>query len=301
MIATVEKARARGLRLEGFHYREGALHAEDVAVERLAEAVGTPAYVYSAAAVRTSYERLAQAFSPLSAELHFAVKSCPNLHVCRLVRSLGGGMDVVSGGEMERAWLAGTPMRDIVFAGVAKTEDEVRAALDGRFSPVAEAAEAFGAGDVRERGPVGMFNVESESELERIAALAAELDVTARACIRVNPDVDAKTHEYTTTGLEENKFGIYADRVPALFDAYARHPRVDLAGLHVHIGSPVNQVQPYVETVRVILRLFDRLESAGHRPNVLDLGGGWPVDYHQGEAPLNVYIDGNGMPGKRAT
>jgi len=285
MISTLEEGRSRGLGLDGFRYHQGALHAEEVSLEHIAGAVGTPVYVYSAAAVRASFERLHRAFAPLSAELHFAVKSCPNLHVCRLIRSLGGGMDVVSGGEMERAWLAGTPMRDIVFAGVAKTEDEVKAALDGRFSPVAAAAGHFGRGDAGERGPVGMFNVESESELALIARVTGDLGVPARACIRVNPDVDAKTHEYTTTGLEENKFGIYADRVPALFDAYAEHPQVELAGLHVHIGSPVNQVQPYVDTVRVILRLLDRLEGAGHRPSVLDLGGGWPVDYHQGEAP----------------
>ena len=285
MVTTLEASRERGLRMPGFGYPGGRLHAEDVPVETIADAVGTPVYVYSTAAVRGAFERMQRAFAPLSAELYFAVKSCPNLHICRLIHRLGGGMDVVSGGELERAWLAGTPMRDIVFAGVAKTEDEVRAALDGRFSPVAGSAERFGRGDPRSRGPVGLFNIESESELVRIAAVAAELGVPARACIRVNPDVDAKTHEYTTTGLEENKFGIYADRVPALFDAYARHPELELAGLHVHIGSPVNEVQPYVDTVRVILRLLDRLESSGHRPTVLDLGGGWPVDYHQGEAP----------------
>ncbi len=285
MTTTLDERRSRGLGLDGFTYAGGRLHAEEVPVEEIAAAVGTPVYVYSTAAVRRAFERLETAFAPLAAELHFAVKSSPNLHVCRLVRSLGAGMDVVSGGELERAWLAGTPMADIVFAGVAKTEDEVRAALDGRFSPVAESAGRFGRGDAAGRGAVGLFNVESESELERIARVAAELAVPARACIRVNPDVDARTHEYTTTGLEENKFGIYADRVPALFDAYADHPEVELVGLHVHIGSPVHEVQPYVDTVRVVLRLLDRLEAAGHRPTVLDLGGGWAVPYRSGDAP----------------
>ncbi len=274
-----------GLRLDGFSYRDGRLHAEDVPIEQIADQVGTPVYVYSRLAIRRSYQRMQRAFAPLGARLHYAVKASPNLQLCRLVHQLGAGMDVVSGGEMERAWLAGAPMSDLVFAGVGKTEDEVRAALDGRFSGVAGVEERFGRGGAGERGPVGLFNVESESELERIAAISGELGIKARACIRVNPDVDAKTFEYTTTGLEENKFGIYADRVPALFDAFADHPTVELVGLHVHIGSPVWQVQPYVDTLRVVLALLDRLEAAGHRPTVLDLGGGWAVDYQRGEAP----------------
>ena len=274
-----------GLRLDGFSYRGGRLHAEDVPVEQIARAVGTPVYVYSRRAIRRAYERMHRAFAPLGARLHYAVKASPNLHLCRLVHELGAGMDVVSGGEIERAWLAGAPMSDMVFAGVGKTEDEVRAALDGAFSPAAGVEGRFGRGAAGERGPVGLFNVESESELERIAQISSELGIKARACIRVNPDVDAKTFEYTTTGLEENKFGIYADRVPALFDAYANHPTVELAGLHVHIGSPVWEVQPYVDTLRVILGLLDRLEAAGHTPTVLDLGGGWAVDYQRGESP----------------
>ncbi len=274
-----------GLGLDGFSYRHGRLHAEDVAIECIAEAVGTPVYVYSKLAIRRAYQRMHRAFAPLGARLHYAVKASPNLHLCRLMCELGAGMDVVSGGEMERAWLAGSPMADMVFAGVGKTDAEVRAALDGAFSPVTGVEERFGRGAARRRAPVGLFNVESESELERIAAISSELGIKARACIRVNPDVDAKTFEYTTTGLEENKFGIYADRVPAMFDAYARHPTVELVGLHVHIGSPVWETQPYVDTLRVILALLDRLEAAGHEPSVLDLGGGWAVDYSQGESP----------------
>ncbi|MCP3964626.1 MAG: diaminopimelate decarboxylase [bacterium] len=269
----------------GIGYVDGRLQADGVSVEAIAEQTGTPVYIYSAAAIRASYERLRRAFAPLDAKLHYAVKSCPNLHVCRLISELGGGMDVVSGGELERAWLAGAPMEEIVFAGVAKTEAEVRAALDGRFSSLVRHAGRFGREGVHGRGPVGLFNIESESELERIAAISEQLGVPARACIRVNPDVDAKTHEYTTTGLEENKFGIYAERVPAMFEAYDGHPSVELVGVHVHIGSPVPQIDPYVDTVRVILALFDRLEAAGHRPRVLDLGGGWPVDYYHGESP----------------
>ncbi|MEM9597192.1 MAG: diaminopimelate decarboxylase [Acidobacteriota bacterium] len=275
----------QGLGLYGFGYKGGRLQVEGVDVEDLAQALGTPTYLYSAGAIRRSFRRMQRAFAPLGAHLHYAVKASPNLHLCRLLRSLGAGMDVVSGGELERAWLAGTPMSEIVFAGVGKTEAEVRAALDGRFSPLRGDTEGFGRPDPADRGPVGLFNVESESELARIGELAAELDTKARACIRVNPDVDARTHEFTTTGLEENKFGIYADRIPDLFDAYAGHGAVELAGLHVHIGSPVREIEPYVETVKVICALLDRLEAAGHRPSVLDLGGGWPMNYVDGEAP----------------
>jgi diaminopimelate decarboxylase len=283
--ATATSLPEHDLRMDGFRYREGRLHAEEVPIEAIAGAVGTPVYIYSTAAIRASFERLHSAFAPIGAHLHYAVKSSPNLHLCRLMHQLGAGMDVVSGGELERAWLAGTAMKDIVFAGVAKTEAEVRAALDGRFSPLAEAARRLGRDGVLGRGPVGLFNAESESELERIATISAELGIPARACIRVNPDVDALTHEYTTTGLQENKFGIYVDRVPALFDAYAGHPTLELAGLHVHIGSPVWKIEPYVETLEVISALLDRLEAAGHRPTVLDLGGGWAIDYRHGDSP----------------
>ena len=193
-------------------------------------------------------------------------------------------MDVVSGGEMERAWLAGTPMQDIVFAGVGKTEAEQRAALDGRFSPLLDDAERLGARDIESRGPVGLFNVESESELEVLARVAAELGVVARACLRVNPDVDARTHEYTTTGLEENKFGVSWRRVPEIFEAFRDVASVELVGLHVHIGSPVREIEPYESAVKVLLRLVDTLEAEGHAIKVLDLGGGWPMNYTDGQS-----------------
>ena len=271
--------------LDGFHYVGGRLHAEDVGVEAIAEAAGTPLYIYSAGAIQNACERIRTAFEPLGAKLRYAVKASANLQLCRLIRGFGAGMDVVSGGELERAWLAGTPMEDIVFAGVGKTEAEVRAALDGCFSLIGDDAERFGRPDVATRGPVGLFNAESASELERLERIAGELGVRARVCVRVNPDVDARTHEYTTTGLEENKFGIYAEQVPGLFDTFAGRGSLDLVGLHVHIGSPVREIEPYVATVRVVLALMDRLEQAGHRMKVLNVGGGWAVDYEDGEAP----------------
>lgn len=266
-------------------WRAGVLTVDDVPVPAITEAAGTPTYVYSATAIRAAYQRLTTAFAPLGARFHYAIKASPNLHLCRLLRSLGAGMDVVSGGEMERAWLAGTPMSAIVFAGVGKSDAEIRAALDGRFSPMRDAAARFGAPDPVGRGPVGVLNVESESELQSIARLARELGVVARLCVRVNPNVDPHTHEYTTTGKEENKFGIDADRIVALFDAHAGNEWIELAGLHLHIGSPVPKVEPYVEAIEVAFTLIDELEARGHAIRILDLGGGWPVPYRDGEVP----------------
>jgi diaminopimelate decarboxylase len=279
--------------MDFFSWRDGRLHADDTPVEAIAAAVGTPTYIYSGGAIREQYRRLSTSFAPVGAELHYALKASPNLHLCRLLRSLGAGMDVVSGGEMERAWLAGTPMAEIVFAGVGKSEDEVRAALDGRHSLLGAAAAArFGAPDPRNRGPVGLFNVESESELERLSRIGAELGVAARYCLRVNPNVDPHTHEYTTTGKEENKFGIDADRIVDVVSRWAGRPGLEFRGLHLHIGSPVPTVEPYAESVAVAFDLIDQLAAAGHRVAVLNLGGGWPVPYTDGSVPpLEAYAE----------
>jgi diaminopimelate decarboxylase len=278
--------------VQGFQWDGGELHAERVPLAAIAEAVGTPTYVYSAGAIRAAYRRLEAAFAPLRPRLHYAVKASPNLHLCRLLRELGAGMDVVSGGELERAWLAGTPMADVVFAGAGKSDDEIRAALDGRFCPLRETAARWRAPDPAGRGPVGLLNVESQSELQALAAIAAGLGVRARACLRVNPNVDPHTHEYTTTGKDENKFGIDADRIVELFATWAGHPGVELVGLHVHIGSPVPEIEPYAEAIGVLLRLVDDLEGRGHRVTVLNLGGGWPVSYAEGDVPpLEAYAE----------
>ncbi|MCB1008942.1 MAG: diaminopimelate decarboxylase [Acidobacteria bacterium] len=268
-----------------FTWRDGQLHADDVPVEAIAEAVGTPTYVYSATAIRANYARLHGLFAPLGAKLQYAIKASPNLHVCRLLRSMGAGMDVVSGGELERAWLAGTPMSEIVFAGVGKAEEEVRAALAGKYSPIREVAGSHGAPDPVGRGPVGLFNVESESELGRLSKIASELGETARFCLRVNPNVDPHTHEYTTTGKEENKFGIDADKIVEIVERWSGRPGLEFRGLHVHIGSPVPQVEPYAEAIAVVLGLIDELAARGHRVAVLNLGGGWPIDYTEGSVP----------------
>ena len=260
--------------MDAFEYRDGVLHAGDIPVSEIADAVGTPTFVYSADAIRSSYRRIERAFSPLGAHLHYAVKASSNLHILRLLREQGAGMDVVSGGELERAWLAGTPMQDIVFAGVGKTEDEQRAALDGRWSPLLDDAERLGGKDIENRGPVGLFNVESSSELEVLAGVAADLGVVARACLRVNPDVDARTHEYTTTGLEENKFGVSWTRVPGIFNAFRGVASVELVGLHVHIGSPVREIEPYESAVIAERRDVFTVVAFNGQDVTASLGGG---------------------------
>jgi diaminopimelate decarboxylase len=276
--------------VQAFQWFEGRLRAEEVRLDAVANSAGTPVYVYSASAIRAAYRRLKAAFSPLQAELHYAVKANSNLHLLRLLRGLGAGMDVVSGGELERAWLAGTPMNEIAFAGVGKTEAEIRAALDGRFSPMRSEIGGPGWPDPTRRGPVGMFNVESESELERIAALSRSLGTRACFCLRVNPNVDPHTHEYTTTGKEENKFGIDFDRVPEVAERFAHEPALEFRGLHVHLGSPVPQVEPYLEALAVLLTLCERLERRGSPVKVLNLGGGWPVSYtEEASVPIEQF------------
>ncbi len=274
----------------GFQFRDGVLYADDVPVPAIADAAGTPTYIYSATAIRNAYRRLEAAFAPLRVKFQYAVKSSPNTHLCYLLHDLGAGMDVVSGGELDRAWYAGAPTRDMVFAGVGKTDEEIKAALDGRFHGL-EGVPDLQERKPEERGPVGILNAESTSELERIAHWGRELGVTPRVCLRVNPDVDPHTHEYTTTGKEENKFGMDAPFIPDIFDRFDGQG-VALVGLHVHIGSPVPQVEPYAEAVQVLLGLVDEIERRGHKIEVLDLGGGWPINYSEGEVPpLEAYAE----------
>lgn len=270
--------------IEAFVYQNGVLHADGVPIPAIVDSVGTPTYIYSATAIRAAYRRLEAAFSPLGTRFQYAVKSSPNLHLCRLMHDLGAGMDVVSGGELDRAWFAGAPTAGMVFAGVGKTDEEIRSALDGRFHTL-EGISGLPEREPESRGPVGILNAESTSELERIAYWGNELGVRPRVCLRVNPDVDPQTHEYTTTGKEENKFGIDAHQIPEIFDAWGRDRGVDLVGLHVHIGSPVPKVEPFAEVVDVLLELVDELERRGHKIEVLDLGGGWPINYVEGEVP----------------
>jgi diaminopimelate decarboxylase len=249
--------------MEPFEYFNGVLHCERVSLTDVAERFETPTYVYSQGALVAHYDRLAQAFAALAPELCFAVKSCHNLHILRLLRDRGASFDVVSNGEVQRVIEAGGDPAKITFAGVGKTDREISTAIEAG---------------------VGCFNVESEGELEALIAHAKRADKVVHAALRINPDVDALTHPYTTTGKRENKFGVDLERASDLFARFANAPHVRLEGIHLHIGSPVNTVAPYVAAIRRTLALIDDLSRAGVVIDLLNLGGGWGVCYQDRDA-----------------
>jgi diaminopimelate decarboxylase len=261
--------------MDHFSYRDGRLFCEEVDLTALAARAGTPLYVYSRATLRLHYERLTEAFAPLRPLICYSVKSCSNLHVLRVLAELGCGMDVVSGGELHRTRLAGVPASKVLFAGVGKTDEEIHEALG---------AAPHGATASPDAEPIGTFNIESEAEFQTIAAIARQLGVSTRAALRVNPDVDAKTHAYTTTGKAENKFGVDFRRAREFFERFGRHPNLRLTGVHIHLGSPIYTTDPYVEGVERTLALIDELERAGFRIDTLDVGGGFAADYETGKA-----------------
>ncbi|MFN7021329.1 MAG: diaminopimelate decarboxylase [Phycisphaerales bacterium] len=263
--------------MDHFHYRNGRLHGEETDLIDLASRHGTPTYVYSRATLTTHYRRLAEAFAPLKPLICFSVKSCPNIHILRELVALGAGMDVVSGGELHRARLAGCPPERIVFAGVGKTSEEIADALG-------EPDEDVRGPDAPEAPPIGLFNVESEQELLNTAHIAAALNRPTNAALRVNPDVDARTHRYTTTGTAENKFGVDLGRAREFFRKYATHQHLRLRGVHIHIGSPVAEAAPYVEAISRVLALIDELAAEGLTIDTLDIGGGFAADYRTGQS-----------------
>jgi len=250
--------------MDEFRYRDGRLYCEDVPAGRLAEEFGTPLYVYSTRTLVDHFTKVKAAFAPLDAQVCFSIKSCQNLAILRLLREHGAAFDVVSGGEIARALEAGAAPAGLVFAGVGKSDDEIRFALD--------------------QG-IGWFNVESEEELANIARIAASMGTTARCALRVNPDVDPRTHVYTTTGKRETKFGVDLDRARRVFRDFAKRDGVRLAGIHLHIGSPVNTVEPYVQSITKGLGLIDDLRREGLTIEAINLGGGYGAHYDGDEAP----------------
>jgi diaminopimelate decarboxylase len=247
-----------------FRYEEGSLRCEGVAAATIAESVGTPCYVYSAGTLAEHYRRIRDAFAAVDPLICYSVKSCGNLGVCRTLVGLGSGMDVVSGGELFRALAAGARPDSIVYAGVGKRDDEIAAALDAG---------------------IFLLNVESEEEFENIARIARARNATCRCALRVNPDVDPRTHRFTTTGTKETKFGVDIERARSFFRAYGRDPHARLVGLHLHIGSPVYSTDPYVQAVRKALALREELLAEGFEVSVLDVGGGFAADYETGRSP----------------
>ncbi len=241
-----------------FEYRDGVLHAEGVSLARLAAEVGTPFYCYSTATLERHYRVLTEAFAGQDALICFAVKANSNQAVLTTLAKLGAGMDVVSEGELRRALAAGAPASRIIFAGVGKTREEMAFAL--------------------ETGILG-FNVESEPELSALSEVAAGLGKTARVALRVNPDVDAKTHAKISTGKAENKFGIPYGEARRLYAEAAKLPGIAVTGIHMHIGSQITDLGPFRNAFRLMRELAETLIADGHKLEHLDIGGGLGVPY----------------------
>jgi diaminopimelate decarboxylase len=247
-----------------FRYVGGVLHAEDVSLARLADAVGTPFYCYATATLERHYRVFAEAFRGLDPLICYAIKANSNQAVIATLARLGAGMDVVSEGELRRARAAGVPADRIIFAGVGKRAEEMAYALDA--------------------GILG-FNVESEPELALLSTIAASRGRNARIAFRVNPDVDAKTHAKISTGRAENKFGIPFSDAPRLYAAAAKLPGIEVAGIHMHIGSQVTASQPFRDAFSLMRALALELRAAGFAIEHLDIGGGLGVPYRAGSAP----------------
>ncbi|HPD46376.1 MAG TPA: diaminopimelate decarboxylase [Anaerohalosphaeraceae bacterium] len=250
--------------MDCFNYRNGRLFAEDVDVETIAAEVGTPVYVYSKATFLDHLKKIQAAYAELDTTVCYSIKACGNINILRILAEAGSGFDIVSGGELYRAQQAGADTRKIVYAGTGKTDREIIDALNA---------------------PIGYFNIESEEELENLIRLAKETGRHARAALRVNPDVDPKTHRYITTGTRETKFGVDIERAMKVFADYGRNGAVDLCAIHVHLGSGGKTITPYVEAVRKILPVIDALRQAGHTVEMLDLGGGYGADYESDTVP----------------
>lgn len=250
--------------MDHFDYRDGVLHAEDVAVADIAMRFGTPTYVYSAATLTRHYRVFEAALAGIDHDICYAVKANGNIGVLGLLADLGSGFDIVSVGELERVITAGGDPSRIVFSGVGKRVDEIKRALE-----------------------VGIhcFNIESEAELVRIDAVARRLGVTAPISLRVNPDVDAGTHPYIATGLKENKFGIAIGRAEALYAQAAGMAGVRPIGVDCHIGSQLTTLAPFRDAVTRILALIDRLAARGIELSHLDVGGGLGVCYRDETPP----------------
>src|SRR6476661_6999659 len=244
-----------------FSYVGGVLHAEGVSLPRIAETVGTPFYCYATATLERHYRVLQEAFAGLDTRIYYAIKANSNQAVIATLARLGAGMDVVSEGELRRARAAGVPAAKIIFASVGKTREEMAYALgEGILS----------------------FNVESEPELEALSEVAAGLGHTARIAVRVNPDVDAKTHAKIATGKAENKFGVPFEDAPRLYAKAARLPGLKVAGVHMHIGSQITDLAPFRNAFALMRELTLDLRAAGHAIRHLDLGGGLGVPYRGG-------------------
>jgi diaminopimelate decarboxylase len=260
--------------MDYFNYKNGRLFAESVEVEKITGQVGTPVYIYSKATFLEHLRKICQAYSQLDTTICYSVKACGNINILKFMAEQGSGFDIVSGGELYRVLQAGGDPAKIVYAGVGKTDTEI--------------IEALNAG-------IGYFNIESEAELENLIRLAKQdvgkitnlksQIVIPRAALRVNPDVDPKTHRYTTTGKKETKFGVDIERAQKVFADYGREKSIRLCAIHIHLGSAGHTVEPYIEAIKKVLTLIERLRTDGFVIEAVDIGGGYGADYITGTSP----------------
>jgi len=258
--------------MDHFTYKNGVLHAEDVPMSVIADAVGTPVYIYSRATLERHARVFREALAPLErTHIAFAIKANPNLAVLRVLARQGFGGDIVSGGEMKRALAAGMAAQDIVFSGVGKTRTELREALEAG---------------------VGQFNIELEEEGDALGDIAAAMGKRAIAVLRVNPDVDAGTHAKISTGMKENKFGVPIDEAPAIFTRLAARPGLDMRGFALHIGSQIFDLTPIEAAYAKVGALMQAMRGQGHVIDRIDLGGGLGVPYERGKVPPSPAVYG---------
>ncbi len=250
--------------MHDFQYRQGELYCEDVPLSRIAKEVGTPCYVYSHHTLVRHFRVYDGAFTNIPHIVAFAMKANSNLAVLRLMAKEGSGADIVSGGELFRALKAGVPASKIVFAGVGKKPEEIREAL---------------------KADILMFNVESSAELQAINDVAASMGMKARVALRINPDIDPKTHPYISTGLKKSKFGIAADRALEEFKSAAAFSHIKVVGLHAHIGSQLTQVTPFVESLKKVLTMVQALAEQGISLRYVNIGGGLGITYSDETPP----------------
>lgn len=253
-----------------FTYQDNALFAENISLQSLAQTHGTPLYVYSRTELEQRWTAFDQAFGQQPHLVCYAVKTNSNIAILNILAKLGAGFDIVSQGELERVLKAGGDPKKVVFSGVAKKSSEIKRALQ-----------------------VGIrcFNVESFAELDRIQQVARQLDLIAPVSIRVNPDVDAQTHPYISTGLKDNKFGVDIEQAPKLYETAANCSHIEPIGIDCHIGSQLTQVEPFVDALERVLKLKSKLHAAGIDIHHLDLGGGLGIQYTDETPPaISAYI-----------
>jgi len=252
--------------MDYFNYKDGKLFDENVDIEKIADSLGTPAYVYSKATFLDHLEKIRNAYKVIDTTICYSVKACGNINILRFLAQAGCGFDIVSGGELFRVIQAGADMTKVAFAGVGKTDNEILEALNAN---------------------IAYFNIESRQELENFITLAEKEKISPppKAALRINPDIEYKTHAYLTTGTKETKFGVDIESAEKIFSKFGKNKYVNLCAVHIHLGTGGKSIDPYVNSVKKILPLIDKLRAQGHIIEALDIGGGYGADYESDTVP----------------